>query len=178
MTTCFYNDIEKKIFSVRAIKCWNRLSSKAVDAPFQSVFKRHLDIILIVVNLEVIRQLDLEGPFHWLILHYCTSLLWEKITFFHPRFTNLTIISLFHLFRKIAYICILKSWNLGIKKNGILIYWVPWKILLVFLVFYVQNHQGERHCNAAVIFVQLCRKHLHINTSIVLFFTGSFVHVL
>lgn len=63
---CLYNDIEKKIFSVRVINCWNRLSSKAIDAPFQSRFNIHLDIILIEVNLKVIRQLNLmifEGPF-------------------------------------------------------------------------------------------------------------------
>lgn len=55
-------------------------------------------------------------PSDWPILRYCRRLLWKKITFFHPWFTNLSIISLFHLFRITVYIRILKSWNLGIKK--------------------------------------------------------------
>lgn len=71
---------------------------------------------------------SLKVPSNWTILHYCRRLLWKKITFFHTWFTNLTVINLFHRFRVTPCICILKSWNLGIK-NGILIYLVPWKKL-------------------------------------------------
>ena len=39
----FRLDIRKKYFTVRVVKHWNRLPSKAVDAPFLEVFKARLD---------------------------------------------------------------------------------------------------------------------------------------
>ena len=38
----FMPDIRKKFFTVRVARHWNRLSSKAVDAPFLEAFKARL----------------------------------------------------------------------------------------------------------------------------------------
>ena len=39
----FRLDIRKKFFSVRVVRHWNRLPSKAVDAPSMEGFKARLD---------------------------------------------------------------------------------------------------------------------------------------
>jgi len=42
----FRQDVRKLFFAERVVKPWNRLPAEAVDAPRQSVLKRHLDTTL------------------------------------------------------------------------------------------------------------------------------------
>lgn len=45
----FRQDIRENFFTVNVFRHWNRLLSEVVDAPWLLVFKRHLDIALIVL---------------------------------------------------------------------------------------------------------------------------------
>ena len=64
----FRLDIKEKFFTVRVVRYWNRLPSKAVDAPSLEAFKARLDGALsnpvqwepIAGGLELN---DLKGPF-------------------------------------------------------------------------------------------------------------------
>lgn len=64
---------------MKAVKHWNRIPSKVVDAPYLSQFKRHLDNFLnngdFWLAQSLVRLLDLvifEGPFqeNWTELNY------------------------------------------------------------------------------------------------------------
>lgn len=69
-------DSRKKIFTMKVVKYWGRLPSKALNAPLLSVFKRHLDSALnntlwLLVSPEVVGLLDsviFVGPFTYTIL--------------------------------------------------------------------------------------------------------------
>jgi len=39
----FRLDVRGKFFTVRVVRCWNRLLKETVDAPSQDVFKARLD---------------------------------------------------------------------------------------------------------------------------------------
>jgi len=45
----FRLDIRKEIFTMRVVKCWNRLPREAVDAPSLAVFKTRLDGALTIL---------------------------------------------------------------------------------------------------------------------------------
>lgn len=149
MTMCLYNDIEKKSL----VWGW---SNPGTDFPARQPMPHSSQCSRDIWTLSSLSLTlkwsgswtwrSLKVPSNWPILCYCRRLLWKKITFFHPWFTNLTIISPFHLFRITAYISILKYWNLGIKKWNFNLL-SAMENTLVFLVFYVQNHRGERHCS-------------------------------
>ncbi|KFV67137.1 hypothetical protein N307_11338, partial [Dryobates pubescens] len=42
----FSLDVRKKLFTMRVVKCWNRLPRDAVEAPSLETFKIRLDVAL------------------------------------------------------------------------------------------------------------------------------------
>lgn len=56
----FRLDITEFFFTVRLLKCWNRLPGKAVDPSCPSVFKRHLDNDLSDILQFLVRSFPTE----------------------------------------------------------------------------------------------------------------------
>jgi len=67
----FRQHIRKKFFTVRVVRCWNRLPREVVEAPFLEVFKARLDgsvsnLIWREESLPIAGGMgvgDLKGPF-------------------------------------------------------------------------------------------------------------------